>query len=475
MEAGSVPDGSNPSATRLGTYVGALAILAAVLAATWIYWYGLELSPRILVATALLAGVALLGDVLSVRVSGQAEVGTWDIALVLAVAAAGPTWAALAAVPAALFVGGRDRLRVVYEVGKSFVIVYPAGIVFSSVSGPLLVDVSRPPAAVFYGTLAAGVTLVVSNETINCGMFWVKYGQPPRETWEEVMRPYLASDVANVLTAGLGALTLAVYGPMAAAVVVAGAIVSRALARRSREQVEKIRGQHERIKSLEDTLTASNATFGTMMVQEMGRKDGYTHRHATATSVYAADLAREMKLDDARVKRLRLAGLLHNIGMFGLPEELLLSAGRLNSVAQHQVAEHPVRGQTVLGAVPEYEEMASWVRWHHERPDGRGYPDKLRDAWIPLEAKILAVAQAYAAMVLDGPRRPGMDPAQARREMGEGVDTQFDGLVVRAFLRILDTETEGYRMADDHRFAFMAHDGRGDFGSDGGRGRTAAP
>ncbi len=105
---------------------------------------------------------------------------------------------------------------------------------------------------------------------------------------------------------------------------------------------------------------------------------------------------------------------LPHIGMFGLPEELLFSTGKPNSVAWHRLYEHPARGQKVLGSVPEYEEMASWVRWHHERPDGRGYPDKLRSPWIPLEAKILAVAQAYAAMVIDQPRRPGTDPAIAR-------------------------------------------------------------
>ena len=193
-----------------------------------------------------------------------------------------------------------------------------------------------------------------------------------------------------------------------------------------------------------------------MIIQDLGSRDGYTHRHAAATAVYAADLAREMKLDDTRAEQLRMAGLLHNIGLFGLPEDLLLATGKLNSIARSQLAEHPARGEKALAAIPEFEEMASWVRWHHERPDGRGYPDKLRGSWIPLEAKILAVAQAYAAMVLDQPRRPGMGSTEAREELGAGIDTEFDGVVVRAFLRILDTESEGYRMADDYRFVFPA-------------------
>ena len=137
-------------------------------------------------------------------------------------------------------------------------------------------------------------------------------------------------------------------------------------------------------------------------------------------------------------------------------QELLVTPGRLNSIAKSQITEHPVRGEQALATVPELKEIASWVRWHHERIDGRGYPDKLRGSWIPSEAKILSVAQAYAAMVLDKPHRPGLKAMEARERLTARIDTEFDGAVVRDFLRILDTETEGYRMADDRRFVFPA-------------------
>jgi HD-GYP domain-containing protein (c-di-GMP phosphodiesterase class II) len=198
-----------------------------------------------------------------------------------------------------------------------------------------------------------------------------------------------------------------------------------------------------------------------MIIRDLGQRDGYTHRHAVATATYAADLAREMKLDDTHAERLRTAGLLHNIGLFGLPEELLVTTGKLNSIARSQLDKHTSRGEEALAAVSEFKEMAGWVRWHHERPDGRGYPDKLRGPWIPLEARILSVAQAYAAMVLDQPRRPGMKPAEAREKLSAGIDTEFDGVVVRALLRLLDTESEGYRMADDDRFVFPSPESRG--------------
>jgi HD-GYP domain-containing protein (c-di-GMP phosphodiesterase class II) len=445
---------------RLRTYIGALAAFAVALAASWSYSYDILLEPRLVLGAVIFAGFVLLGDLFSIQVGKQTAIGVWNIPIIVAVATLGPTWAALAALPAALYVGRRDWLRTAYEIGHSVTVIYLAGMVFSFASKPLLIDDSRPLATILYGTLVAGITQVVASEVVASGLFKVKYNQPFHETWKEMVQPYLFAETLNVLTAGLGVVALVVYGPVAAIVAVAGSIGSLALMYRSREQVKENHELQSRVGSLEKALATSNTTFGAMMIQELGRKDGYTHRHAAATAVYTADLAREMKLDEARAERLRMAGLLHNIGLFGMPEELLLATGKLNSIAQHQLAEHSARGEKTLAAIPEFEEMAGWVRWHHERPDGRGYPDKLRGSWIPLEAMILAVAQAYAAMVLDQPHRPGMGFAGAREQLSAGIDTEFDGVVVRAFLRILDTESAGYRMADDHRFIFPAPEER---------------
>ena len=388
--------------------------------------------------------------------------------MIVAVAAVGPTWAAIAALPAAFYAGRRDRLRTVFEVGHSVTIVYLAGIVFSLASSPVSDGITESTAHVLYGTLAAGLTLFATNKIIMIVLLKVKYDRSIYDTWKKDMEPYLPSDAVNVLTAGLAVMSLLAYGPVAAVVVVVGAIGSQVLVYRSRDKVKENQELKERVRSLEESLTLSNTTFGMMMIQDLGHKDGYTHRHAAATAVFAADLAREMKLDDLRVGRLRMAGLLHNIGLFGVPNELLVATGKLNSIAKNELTGHPARGEAALAAVPELKEMAGWVRWHHERVDGRGYPDKLRGPWIPLEAKILAVAQAYAAMVLDQPRRPGVGFAEAREALISGIKTQFDGVIVRAMLRVLDTETEGYHMADDHRFVFPdpkhltpMHDGSG--------------
>jgi hypothetical protein len=446
---------------RLRTYIGVLTVSAVALAASWIYWNGFKFEPQLALGAVVFATLILAGDLFPLRVSDRSTIGVWDVGLIVAVATLGPTWAAIAALPSAVYVGRRDWLRAIYEIGHSVTIVYVAGLVFSFASQPLwLVDNTTVTSQAVYGTFAMGSALVGANMAVVALLFKIKYDRSVYETYKTDVEPYLFSDVLNVLTAGVGVLTLQTIGPIAALIVVGGAIGSQVLVYRSREQVKKNDELRERVDSLEQALATSNNTFGTMIIQELGRRDGYMHRHAAATAVYAADLGREMKLDDTRAEQLRTAGLLHNIGLFGLPEDLLLATGKLNSVAQSQLAEHPARGEEALAAVPEFEEMASWVRWHHERPDGRGYPDKLRGAWIPLEAKILAVAQAYAAMVLDQPHRPGMSFAEAREKLSAGIDTEFGGVVVRALLRILETEAEGYRMADDHRFVFPSPEHR---------------
>jgi hypothetical protein len=410
---------------------------------------------------AVFAVLFLLADLFPVRLGERWDSSTVAICMIASVVVLGPFWAAISALPYAVRGGKKDWLRTAYEISCVTIEVYSAGLVLQFASGPLLLGGPESTALVVYATLAAGVMLLSVNVTLTAGVLKVKYGQRFEESWREFVEPYLLPHAIAILTVGLGILILLTYGPVAALVVAAGSIASQVFVYRSREQAKENRELRARVESLEQALTTSNTTFGTMVIRDLGARDGYTHRHAAATATYAADLAREMKLDDARVGRMRMAGLLHNIGLFGLPEDLLLATGKLNSIAQSRLAEHAARGEEALAAVPEFEEMASWVRWHHERPDGRGYPDKLRGPWIPLEARILAVAQAYAAMVLDQPRRPGMESVEAREKLSAGIDTEFDGVVVRALLRLLDTESEGYRRADDHRFVFPVPESRG--------------
>ena len=155
--------------------------------------------------------------------------------------------------------------------------------------------------------------------------------------------------------------------------------------------------------------------------------------HGRSVAGHAARIGRELGYRPAALAGLRLAALLHDIGKLAVPERILAKPGELDPMEWAQVRCHPAVGARMLRA-DGYEEIATWVRAHHERPDGLGYPDRLRREEIPYEALILSVADAYDAMVADRPYSAAMSADDAREELRRGAGTQFDAEVVSAFL-----------------------------------------
>jgi HD-GYP domain-containing protein (c-di-GMP phosphodiesterase class II) len=166
-------------------------------------------------------------------------------------------------------------------------------------------------------------------------------------------------------------------------------------------------------------------------------RDPSTRDHARKVGRYAAAIATRLGLTGDRVELVRVAGLVHDVGQVGVPDAVLLKPGPLGPDEWAEVRRHPEIGARVL-AHPVPGEVREWVLRHHERPDGLGYPDGLRGAAIPLEARILAVADAYEAMTSDRPYRRALSPEMARDELVAGVDSQFDARVVEAFVAWLD-------------------------------------
>jgi HD-GYP domain-containing protein (c-di-GMP phosphodiesterase class II) len=142
-----------------------------------------------------------------------------------------------------------------------------------------------------------------------------------------------------------------------------------------------------------------------------------------------------------RIARLRAAGVLHDIGKLGIPDAVLHKAGPLDDEELTEIRRHPELGASILEHA-NLRDIATWVLAHHERVDGHGYPSGLRGEEIPLEARVLAVADAYEAMTADRPYRSALPRGEALDELRRGAGEQFDGAVVRAFLRVLDTDAE---------------------------------
>jgi HD-GYP domain-containing protein (c-di-GMP phosphodiesterase class II) len=147
-------------------------------------------------------------------------------------------------------------------------------------------------------------------------------------------------------------------------------------------------------------------------------------------------IARELGLPAERIERIRLAGLLHDIGKLGVPDEILRKPGRLSEAEFTEIRKHPELGARILAGA-NLDDISGWVLAHHERPDGAGYPFGLSAEQIPLEARILAVADAFEAMTADRVYRAGMPHDAAVEELRRCCASQFDETVVRAFLRRL--------------------------------------
>jgi hypothetical protein len=174
-----------------------------------------------------------------------------------------------------------------------------------------------------------------------------------------------------------------------------------------------------------------------LLAETLDLRDAGTAKHSRTVGAYARHTAIALELTPDRVDRIHAAGVLHDLGKLGIADAILHKPGKLDDAEWKEIQRHPEIGARIL----EYAglaDIAGWVRAHHERVDGRGYPKALAGEEIPLEARILAVADAYEAMVADRPYRAGIAPAEARAELTRCAGTQFDPAVVDAFLNSLE-------------------------------------
>jgi HD-GYP domain-containing protein (c-di-GMP phosphodiesterase class II) len=180
-------------------------------------------------------------------------------------------------------------------------------------------------------------------------------------------------------------------------------------------------------------LEAVNEQTIFAFVRAIDARDPYTARHSEKVAGYAVALARALGLPPADCDRIHLSGMLHDVGKVALERSLLHKPGPLSDEEWRQVREHPARSAHILGAVERFAGYVPGARHHHERYDGRGYPDGLAGKAIPLDARILAVADSYDAMTSDRSYRAALSHDEAIARLHDGAGTQFDPVCVRAF------------------------------------------
>ncbi len=216
----------------------------------------------------------------------------------------------------------------------------------------------------------------------------------------------------------------------------------------SREVEKQTRVANERADSLE---TLSREIVQTLAVT-IDAKDRYTNGHSFRVSRYSMAVAKKIGWDEREIHILGTEGLLHDIGKIGIPDAVLNKPGRLTDEEFTIIKSHTVVGDKILGHSGSLMDAAKVARHHHERYDGRGYPDKLQGEEIPLHARLVAIADAYDAMRSDRIYRKGLAPDVIRGEMIKGRGTQFDPALLDHFLELLDTTDILDRIAESDVF-----------------------
>jgi len=166
-------------------------------------------------------------------------------------------------------------------------------------------------------------------------------------------------------------------------------------------------------------------------------KDPYTHGHSDRVAKFASELASYVGASATEIDLIHRCGTLHDVGKIGVPDAILSKPGRLEPEEFRSMQTHPVLGEFIVSKVPQLRELLPGVRHHHERYDGKGYPDGLSGQNIPLIARFLAIADTYDAMTSDRPYRAGLDQEVALCEIEKGAGTQFDPELAPAFAAMM--------------------------------------
>jgi putative nucleotidyltransferase with HDIG domain len=320
------------------------------------------------------------------------------------------------------------------------------GLVFELVGGPALAVTDQATFfllvfAVFMATNALNFLIVAID-------FKVLERWSIISSFREIYAPVLPVEVATgLLTAGVAFAyqghNLAVIGLIAVIGLVFQYLLKTAL--NSISHKEQLEGRSRELASLQVGL------LGTVL-QTLSLRDKMTARHSAAVARYSREIAHELGLSERDQDVVHTAALLHDIGKFIFPDSILFADTKLTNEQFEIVRMHPEQGARLVARIDGYGPVAEIILAHHERIDGRGYPNGLVGEQIPLAARIISVADTYDVMTSRDSYRDPVSSREAIEELRRVSDAQLDAVVVETFIRLLEQRSVTFRHADDADF-----------------------
>ena len=176
-------------------------------------------------------------------------------------------------------------------------------------------------------------------------------------------------------------------------------------------------------------------------------KDTYTNGHSSRVANYSREIAKRAGYEDKKLEEIYIMGLLHDVGKIGIPDAVINKPAKLTDEEYDIIKNHPVLGAKILSNIKAMPQLVNGARWHHERFDGKGYPDGLSGEDIPEEARIIALADAYDAMSSHRSYRKSLPQEVVREEIEKGKGTQFDPRFAAIMLEMIDEDVD-YEMRE---------------------------
>lgn len=483
----TVPTNAIRNRTRnVSIYTGVVALTGMLLSL-----YALTHLPVDKTGLALFIVLAITAELTSVELfrNSRSYVSMSSIIAIASVVALGPVAGAVTYLASGLATAIKSSLqsnntyqqrasllqRTSFNAGMWVIAGFIAGHVFVLTGGT---PGALAPLAVIPALFATSTIEWLVNALLLIGVLSLQTGQSAREIWNRDMRWHApVSIIGGILGGGFLALAYGMFGLFGVLIVLLPILSTSYAFRAYKSNMQVyVEGLETLNQDLKDALTALeksnvdltgalsaleqsnqdlthanesirrlNAELFQSLAKVFDMRDPYVGGHAAQVAVYAVAIATEMGLPPEQIELIRQAAYLHDIGKLSIPEAILHKPGKLTNIEYDFIKKHTDIGADLLASVEGLRHLAPFVRHHHERWDGRGYPMGLAGEDIPLEARILNICDSVETMASDRPYHRGMSMSAIVEEVRRCAGTQFDPIVAETFVRlVLERTTEHF-------------------------------